>query len=201
MKKLILMTILLLSICSLSFAVYDNRSPSSTYPYSHRMLGHVDYATYFTSKILEEVLPFDFDNPEAYVENYYSSAVKGIRVGTYTLASNNRNFQLTVWHDKLVRIADNTPNNPNMITSVDYILYVVIGESVSSFVSCKSGIENKIVALSGIGINDGDTIILEDKSFYVFIDDTSVYSTTADTVANIQPGIYESYIYFEITGD
>lgn len=201
MKKLVLITIMLLSICSLSFAVSDDRTPHSTYPYPHRMIGHVEYATYFTSRVLEEVLPFDFDNPEAYVENYYSNVVKGIRVGTYTLASNNRDFQLKVWHDKLVRIASDTPNNPNMITSVDYILYVVNGESVSSFVSCKSGEENKIVVLSGIGMNDGDTVILEDKSFYVFIDDTSVYDTTAATVANIQPGMYESYIYFEIMGD
>ena len=203
MKKLTMLIITILFICSASFATPDGRSPSSTYPFSHRLLGHVDYATYFTSRILEEVLPFDFDNPEAYVDTYYSNDVKGIRVGVYTLVSNNSNFRLTISHDKLNRIVSDTPNNPNMITSVDYILYIVIGNSIDSWTSCKSGAENAVVALSGssMGMENGDNVILEDKSLYVFIEDTSIYSTTADTVANIQPGIYESYIYFELTGE
>ena len=196
MKKLISFLLIILSSCCLLCA--DNTPDPDVYSYPHYMLGHVSQATYFTSSILEEVLPFDFDNPEVYDDGYYISSVKGIRVGTYTLASNNASFVLEISHDKLNRI-DSATNNPNLTTSIDYVLFIVTGDNESNYISCKSNTDPAVI--TGDIIGSGDTIILRDKSFYVLIQDDSVNGSTAATVDNLQPGIYESYIYFHLTGE
>ncbi len=181
--------------------------------YEHYMLGYVNTAVDFSVTILEEVLPFDLEGSDVAFNDLYVAGdggqIKGLRIGEYTLVSNSNEFELLIAHTPLVLKEASPGEDDGTLTQIDYRLYAVLGAE-DHFLTTLSdanaitpdGASNKIrIAGDNQYIwPDGTTMLsIVRKSLYLSLEDNTS-GNTADTVADLKAGRYESNIYFMLKG-
>ncbi len=198
MKKALLL-IILISVFVSAFAATD---PAV----SHLMVGYVNLTLNFTVDIKNEVLPFDLDGADVFYNSQYEvgdhGIINGIKIATYTLISNDYNFNLYITHDKLKLTTEANQSDTNT-NSIDYRLYAVIDDQLNVFMSTISdpnaasplNASNKIL-LQGVY---GNKYIFVNKSLYVSLDAGSA-SSTRQILDGLKPGSYESNIYILLQG-
>lgn len=179
-------------------------------PYAHYMLGHVNSATDFSVSILEEVLPFDLDGSDVAYNDNYTTQIKGLRIGSYSLISNTKFFELYITHSKLKLRDAARANDGGTLSEIDYRLYVIADYHNTKFLSCLSDTNaaNPDSAAKSICVSASNENIwpsgasmcsIIDQSIYVSLHDNT-RGTTADTLADLKGGTYESTIYFMLKG-
>ena len=91
---------------------------------THYMVGYVGNAASISVEAINEVLPFDMDSTVV-AYNPSDSIVVGLKVGQYTLVSNNRDFSLTIKHTPL-EYQGSQPLKEWYYNKIDYRLDVII---------------------------------------------------------------------------
>lgn len=178
--------------------------------YGHYIIGRVDTSTNFSVTLLNDVLPFDLTSTEVQYNPDFTTMIRGIRVGYYSLFSNSGNFELLIAHTPLVLTTERNINDTGILNKIDYRLYAVADYHNVKFLTCLSD-ENAINpadALNKIRVAsdneniwpDGATMCtIVNQSIYVSLeDDTS--GNTASTVEDLIAGSYESAVYFLLRG-
>lgn len=188
-KYLLLIMLLLIVLASPVFA-------TAPYQLEQLMIGYVESTVSFSVRSIEESLPFDLDGSEVQY-NPSTTQVRGIRIGEYTLISNNtQRIELYVSHTPL-RLNGTGATGGEYI---DYRLYLITGDNV--FESCRSdnnastpmnATEHILFAPAQGGVS------LLGKSLYVSLDEGSENATNT-VLERLQPGTYKSNIYFLLRG-
>lgn len=156
--------------------------------YEHRLYGQIRTSVVFEVNILEEVLPFDLNS--ALVQyNTNPSVATGLRLGTYRLISNNSNLKMVISHTPL-RLQDETVTENN---EVNYRLYLMTEVGSPGFVSTTGS----AIEIVGTAVATNGMVSLIDKYLYITLDEGSA-ENTANKVAAIEAGTYESTITFEL---
>ena len=205
MKKFFFVLVLAL----IAGCLFAETSPA----YEHYMLGYVNAAVDFSVDILEDVLPFDLEGSDVAFNDRYiagdSGQIKGLRIGEYTLVSNSNEFELYIAHTPLILKEASAGEDDGTLTQIDYRLYAVLG-SEDVFLSALSDADaltpdsavNKIrIAGDNQDVWPEGTRMLSivRKSLYLSLEDNTSGST-ANTVADLKAGRYESNIYFMLKG-
>lgn len=204
MKKIVLFNIILVLAFSL-FAVEHVEDK-----YNHYMVGHVDTATDFSATIMNEVLPFDLESADVAYNANYSTAIRGLRVGYYSLISNTSGFELLISHTPLVLSSTPSADDEGTLSSIDYRLYAVADYQNTKFLTCLSdaNASNPVSATNKIRVaSDNENVwpsgatmcSIVNQSLYVSLDD-STSGSTPQTVAALKAGTYQSTIYFLLRG-
>lgn len=201
MKKIIMITMLILLACGSLFAWTSDW-------YAHYLLGYVEASITFSLDIIQEVLPFDLDSVEV-KENTSTTDVVGLRIGSYSLVSNNSNFSLFVTHSPLTLSVPASESNTGTVTSIDYRLYMFTGvnrefkstlsaSNPASPASAESRIEIKGNEVWSSAV--GPILSIVNQSLYLSLEDHTDGDTTAQRVEKLKAGTYESDIYFILIG-
>lgn len=187
--RTLLISILLFAIAASVFAVGTAGEPQGFY-----LMGYIDSATTVQVDILDNALPFNIDSAEVAKNDNYLSEVRGLRIGTYTLISNNINFTFTVTHDKLKLIG--SPRFSDKVTEIDYRLYLFLDNSAYVYYTCLSG---GSIQLTGSEVASHYNI--NEELFFCSLVGQSLYvSLNVDSTKNVHPGDYESYVTFVLEG-
>ena len=157
--------------------------------YEHYIYGQIRTAVVFEVNIMEEVLPFDLSGSLVQYNSSYLSVATGLRLGTYRLISNNANLKIVVSHTPL-RLVDETVTENN---EINYRLYLMTEVGSPGFVSTTGS----AVEIVGSEVATKDMVSLVDKYMYITLDEGSA-EATANKVAAIEAGTYESTITFEL---
>ena len=157
--------------------------------YEHHIYGQIRTSIVFEVNILEEVIPFDLSGSLVQYNNSYQSVATGLRLGTYRLISNNTNLKMVVSHTPL-RLIDETVTENN---EINYRLYLMTGIRSPGFVSTTGS----AVEIVGSDVSTEGMVSLVDKYMYITLDEGSS-EATANKVATIEAGTYESTITFEL---
>lgn len=179
-------------------------------PYAHYMLGHVESATDFSVSILEEVLPFDLDGSDVAYNANYTTQIKGLRIGSYSLISNTDKFELYITHSKLKLRDAARANDEGTLSEIDYRLYVIADYHNTKFLTCLSdanasnpeSASNKVLVAGNnrdVWPSGASMCSIINQSIYLSLED-STRGTTAATLADLKGGTYESTIYFMLKG-
>lgn len=179
----------------------------NTDPFAHYIVGHVDSSTAVSVTMLESVLPFDLDSPEVAFNSSPNSLIKGLKVGEYSLISNSRSFSLYVSHTPL-EYSGTAAVVDGEETSIDYLLYMVIGTTNSSYLYCRSDSVkgNPKEATNNIVITGSDTRVwpqsqalckVINRSLYVSLD-CGTDSATSSKLDSLKEGDYRSTIYLSL---
>lgn len=198
------------SVLFLLFAAFIAFAAETSAPFAHYMIGHVDSSTDFSVSILEEVLPFDLDGSDVAYNPNYQTQIKGLRIGSYSLLSNSGAFELYIAHTKLTLRDAARANDEGTLSAIDYRLYVIADYHNTKFLSCLSdtNASNPDAATNRLRVAadnpdvwpSGTTMCsIVNQSIYVSLDDNT-RGTTADTLADLKGGTYESTIYFMLKG-
>ena len=86
MRKILLFIFLILITFSTSLFAYNFTYESDEF--EHMMIGFVDKMAIFTVSINEAYLPFDLDGVDVAYNKNYTTNVRGIQVGTYSVIAN-----------------------------------------------------------------------------------------------------------------
>ena len=99
---------------------------STTTVNSHFVMGYIDSNTTFSVNMLNEVLPFDLESKEVVMSA--ATNVKGIRIGTFSILSNTKDFRVFVAHTPLFWDSTSAVNGDTKTeTSIDYRMYLILG--------------------------------------------------------------------------
>lgn len=162
--------------------------------YPHHIYGQINSSVLFEVNILQEAIPFDLDSDLVkYNANNNDSArdtATGIRIGTYTLASNSTALKISVSHTPFV--FQGTPNDNTKQHSINYRLYMMTEIGSPGFVS-SLGEEKEIL---GSNVAEDGIIRLINKYMYVTLQEGGTAQTTQERLDNLEPGTYTSDITF-----
>ena len=119
MRKRLILPLIILLLFSLAHLYADG--------YPHRIYGHINSSVLFEVNILQEAIPFDLDSDLVkFNENNNDAAsdtATGIRIGTYTLASNSTTVKVSVSHTPFT--FQGTPTDNTKQHSINYRLYMM----------------------------------------------------------------------------
>ncbi len=174
---------------------------TTTYPaIAHYMIGRVDTVVEFNLEMLEEVLPFDLEGSDVAYNPNYTTLISGLRIGSYSIISNRRDFNLTVTHDDFKLVGGYLPSDPK--THIGYRLYMILNFDTKYYRSALTG-ESIVVQGTDTGVwpegDDGSPLLLIRDGIFVSLDDGN--NTTATTLGNLKDGDYSSTISFTLTVD
>lgn len=212
LKKTITMAMILALIMFVAF--------STSTVSAHFIMGYIDSNTAFSVNLLNEVLPFDLDSKEVRMTTVPN--IKGIRIGTYSLMSNTKDFKLYVAHSPLSWISSSAVDgDTNTETTIEYRLYLILGnEELFKDAICHpnpSNLLSDVIDLTDEQNNEDDTYITlsgNDSDVWpasvagiLAIVNQSVYlrlevpgdtdgSLTAERIENLKAGNYVSDVYF-----
>lgn len=183
MKKMIA-TLLILATCLCLPA-----ATKVSAPVEQILLGHVKSSVYMVVSILENVLPFDLDSKAVQSKEVAGGAaptdVTGLRIGYYSLVTNDTEFSVTVTHDKLVHFGGVPEDGKE--TEIDYRLYLFTKDK--NFKSCLS--------TGSITLNAADFGF---TSGMLAQANRSLYLSLASGTDGLSAGDYESYITIHVVG-
>ncbi len=174
---------------------------TTTYPaVAHYMIGRVDTVVEFNIEMLEEVLPFDLEGADVAYNSNYASSISGLKIGTYSIVSNRRDFNLTVTHDDFKLVGGYLESDHT--THIGYRLYMILNFDTKYFKSALTG-ESIVVMGTDTGVwpegDDGNPLLLIRDGIFVSLDDGN--GTTATTLSNLKDGDYSSTVSFTLTVD
>lgn len=212
MRKFLLFVFLILFTFSPSLFAYDFSYESEGF--GHQMIGFVDKKAIFTININEAYLPFDLDGVDVAYNKNYTTNVRGIQVGTYSVIANT-SFDLYITHTPLTLIGT---AQEGKLSTIDYRLYM-FGETgfqsqLSDAMAADLGSELFPTIANKIRISGNS--VLENRGMYVSMDDRSKVNdenlqvgenmtreeaSTNFVLANLNNGSYESTIYFLLLTD
>ncbi len=174
---------------------------AETYPaVAHYMIGRVDTVVEFNVEMLEEVLPFDLEGADVAYNPNYASSISGLRVGSYSIVANRRDFTLTVTHDEFKLTGGYLPTDQT--TYIDYRLYLILNFDTKYY---KTALSSGSITVQGTDTavwpagNDEDPLFMIREGMFVSLDDGK--GTTATTIAGLKNGDYSSTISFTMTVD
>lgn len=193
MKKVLLIVLLAFLILLPAFSDQTIYAPLVQY-----MLGHVDSAVEFGIEILEEVLPFDLDGRDVAYNPTPDSTISGLQIGSYSLVSNTRYFDLYITHTPLVLITTPIAGETCTLETIDYRLYMVMNYGTSLFNHCLSSGSIQISGDNYSIWDVDDSMLIVREGLFVSLDDGN--GTTATSVGNLKAGTYSSTITFELWG-
>lgn len=160
---------------------------------THFIMGYIDSSTSFSVNILNEVLPFDLESKEVAMTN---SNIKGIRIGTFSLLSNTKDFRLYAAHTPLVWDSTSAVDGDTKTeTSIDYRLYMIVGNE-DKF---KSALSYPNPATLSTDLSNDENVV--DTDTYVLIEgaDSDVWPTSVESILSI---VNQSiYVRLEVPGD
>jgi hypothetical protein len=149
-------------------------------PFPQTVYGYVDSQNDISITLDESAFPFDILS-DSVAQNTDTNLVKGLRIGTISMASNDDSFTITISHDKL----DNGGNK------LDYRLDVFYGPGSNQFVSVTSQNEGKITkAMLNLPDNE-QTYSIAERSIYLSMTDDK---TTLQDDNTAPKGTYTSTI-------
>jgi len=169
-------------------------------PVSHYMIGRVDTVVEFDFTILEEAIPFDLEGADVSYNSNYTTSIHGLRIGTYSIISNRRDFTLTVTHTDFKLAGGYSANDTS--TFIDYRLYLVLNFDTKYFKSCLTD-GSIIIRGSDTELwpddSSEDAMLLIKEGLFVSLDDGK--GTTDASIAALKDGDYSSTISFVLTVD
>ena len=115
-KKLFAMLLLITASILPAFATEDK--------ITHYMVGYIGNAATISVEAINEVLPFDMDS-SVVAYNPSDNVVLGLKVGQYTLVSNNRDFSLTISNTPF-EYQGTSPVQDWYYNKIDYRLDIII---------------------------------------------------------------------------
>ncbi len=164
--------------------------------YPHHIYGQINSSILFEVNILQEAIPFNLDSDlvkfNANNNDAESDTATGIRIGTYTLASNSTALKVSVSHTPFV--FQGTPSDNTKQHSINYRLYMMTEIGRPGFVSTL-GEEKEIL---GLNVTEDGIIRLINKYMYVTLQEGGTAQTTQERLDNLEPGTYTSDITFTL---
>ena len=201
MRKKLTIAVLILLVCGSLFAWTSDW-------YAHYLLGYVESSITFSLEIIQEVLPFNLDSAEV-KENTSTTEVVGLRIGSYSLVSNNSTFSLYVTHSPLTLSAAASGSSSGTVSSIDYRLYMFTGvnrefkSALSDSNPASPASAEKRIEIHGSEVWSAlanPILSIVNESLYVSLEDNTGGDTTAQRVEKLKAGTYESDIYFLLMG-
>ena len=175
---------------------------TTAYPaVAHYMVGRVDTVVEFNVEMLEEVLPFDLEGADVAYNSNYASSIAGLRVGSYSIVANRRDFTLTVTHTDFRLVGGYLPSDPT--THIDYRLYLILNFDTKYYKTATSS-GSIVVQGTDTGVwpagNDENPLFMIREGMFVSLDEGSS-NATATALSNLKDGDYSSTISFVMTVD
>jgi len=188
MKKII--TVFLINIFLITLFASTTSAPTT-----FSLQGSVGSATELSVNLIQDVLPFNIEGNEVTYHSDYNNTIIGLRIGQFSLVSNDNNLQLKITHDFLTNISSDEDK-------ADYFLYLITNYNTQTFSYCPSNTDAGNINCSGSQINLTSADFTQNAQGVYNISNNSIYLTMNESVAELaalQEGTYESNLYFYLT--
>lgn len=189
MKKSILFILFSLFLIANIFAI------GYSAPYPFLLQGNVGSNTVLSVNLFPEIFPFDLEGESVQYNPNPNQSIIGLRIGQYSLVSNDPAFQITITHDYLTNI-----DYPE--SKADYILSVITNYYNQDFEYCGSNDnaisyttsgEKIVLTQNSFSQNAQGTYNVAGNSIYVNMNESSTF------IDSLHNGTFESNIYFFVT--